>query len=775
MDEAAMRGWGEKQTIRAWVVRDIVRGRLAPDADPHGLRLRGARIAGRLDLDNITSTVALALTDCLLGEGCSATGSHLADLNLTGCRLDHPNLAPLSADRAVITRLVLDQATVRADSLQGCVNLRWAQIRDVSCTGATLRNDAGSALDADGLQTDGAMFLGDGFRATGAGPNGAVRLVGAHIGGQLSCRSATLHNDSGPALDADRLQTDGAMFLVKGFSATGARRAGAVRLHGAHIGGQLSCRSATLHNDSGPALSADGLQTDGAMFLDDGFRATGVAEAGAVRLVSAHIGGQLSCRSATLRNDSGPALSADGLRTDFNVLLCDGFSATGAGQYGAVRLADAHIGSQLSWRNATLHNDSGPALDADGLQTDGAMFLDDGFRATGAGQYGAVRLVDARIGSQLSCGSATLHNDSGPALNGDGLQTDGAMILDDGFRATGAGEDGTVRLRGARIGGQLLCRSATLRNDSGPALIGDGLQTDSDVFLDDGFCATGAGEDGTVRLRGARIGGQLLCRSATLHNDSGPALNIGRVETDGAVFLVKGFSATGAGAGVVLDLTDLRVGGALFFDPTAFEHNCRADGRLAVDGLVYSGVPQTVSTDWLSLLGEATPAYSAQPYQQLAAAHRAAGHDREARRVLIQQRRDQIERGALTGRGERAWVRFTGRVLGYGYQPWRALLGLLATVILAVMFNAVLGGYGGLAQIPNPPNSTPRACTIVERIGVGLDLGTPLISTGARAHCDATNSATGESLTGLSWFLRLSAWGFATLFIAGFTGAVRKT
>jgi len=45
VDEAAMRTWDSSRTIRAAVVRDILRGRLATDPDPHGLRLRGARIA----------------------------------------------------------------------------------------------------------------------------------------------------------------------------------------------------------------------------------------------------------------------------------------------------------------------------------------------------------------------------------------------------------------------------------------------------------------------------------------------------------------------------------------------------------------------------------------------------------------------------------------------------------------------------------------------------------------------------------------------------------
>jgi hypothetical protein len=36
-------------------------------------------------------------------------------------------------------------------------------------------------------------------------------------------------------------------------------------------------------------------------------------------------------------------------------------------------------------------------------------------------------------------------------------------------------------------------------------------------------------------------------------------------------------------------------------------------------------------------------------------------------------------------------------------------------------------------------------------------------------------SATGAWLTGVGWVLRVLAWTFAALFIAGFTGAVRKT
>jgi hypothetical protein len=67
----------------------------------------------------------------------------------------------------------------------------------------------------------------------------------------------------------------------------------------------------------------------------------------------------------------------------------------------------------------------------------------------------------------------------------------------------------------------------------------------------------------------------------------------------------------------------------------------------------------------------------------------------------------------------------------------------------------------------------PRECAVIDRIGVGLDLGAPLIT--SRARCEATYSATGLALTITGTTLRLLAWAFATLFIAGFTSAVRKT
>ena len=121
---------------------------------------------------------------------------------------------------------------------------------------------------------DQALFLRGGFTATGSGERGAVEPVAARIGGQLDCSGAELRNDSGPALSADGLQVDQALFLRGGFTATGSGERGAVEPVAARIGGQLDCSGAELRNDSGPALSADSMQVDQALFLTDGFTAT---------------------------------------------------------------------------------------------------------------------------------------------------------------------------------------------------------------------------------------------------------------------------------------------------------------------------------------------------------------------------------------------------------------------------------------------------------------------------------------------------------------------
>ncbi|XVV10876.1 hypothetical protein ACQP2X_39460 [Actinoplanes sp. CA-131856] len=506
VDEAAMRSWGPERTVRAWVVRDIVRGRLATEPDPRGLRLRGARIAGRLDLENIVSDLALTLSGCFLPDGLILRDARLFVVALSECRIGHPigsTDAPIDGIRLTARLIALDGSTVTADSLH------------------------------------------------------AVQLLDAHIG-------------------------------------------------------QLVCTGAQLSNRTGPALTADRLQIDQGMYLHGGFTAAGSGELGAVRLIGAHIRGRLDCTGAKLSNPTGPALTADDLQVDRSVFLCDGFTAHGTGEFGTIHLPGAHIGGQLNCTGAKLSNPAGPALAASGLQVGQNMFLRGGFTATGTGH----------------------------------------AVID---------------LDGARIGGHLTLKTRHVTRAS---------------------------------------------------RDSGPLV--------------------------------------------------------ALDGMTYPQLPDPDSLPyWLRLLRQHTPRYAAQPYQQLAAVHRAAGHDHAVRRILMAQRDDQIHRRAISG-WDRNWAQFTGILLGYGYQPWRALLGLLLVLVVSIGWTWTAAQHHGLVHTSR--TATPgAACTATELIGVGLDLGTPLLKTGARDTCAPTARPAGQSLAIAGWPLQVLAWAFTALFIAGFTSAVRKT
>ncbi len=824
VDEAAMRSWGDSRTCRAAVIRDILRGRLAADPDPHGLRLRGARITGRLDLENLATDVSLELHDCLLEEGLLARDARLAAVVLAGCQIEHPAGIPLDGARLTCSVLGLDRARVNGRADVGAVDLHGAHIGgNFVCDGASLRNDSGPALFADGLEVGQDMFLRDGFTATGAGEDGAVRLTGAHVGGSLVCDEASLRNDSGPALLADSLQVgqdmqcdrltadggvvlgghicgllsfegaalnnrggfallsdglrvDKVMFCRNGFTAQGE-----VRLPAARIGGRLYLDGAKLSNPGGRALVASRLTVGQDMFCRDhggpGHEQPFVAE-GAVILAGARIGGHLAWDGAQLRNDSGPALHADSLQVDQDMLMRSGFTATGGGEDGAVRLAGAHIGGNLDCDGATLRNDSGPALYADHLQVDQSMLLRDRFTAAGSGGDGAILLVMSHIGGHLYCDGAQLRNDSGPALDTYSLQVGQGMHLIGGFTATGSSGFCTVNLTGAHIGARLLCDGATLLNDSGPALVAyGGLQVGQGVFLRRGFTATGAGDRAAIALTGAHIGGQLDCTGADLRNDSGPALIADGLQAGQDMSLTGGFTAIGGGADVAVDLTGAQVGGTLAFDPARLEHAADPHRRFAVDGLTYAGVPQKISArDWLDLLRDGTPGYAAQPYQQLAAGYRALGDERQAREILMAQRDHELAR-ADTRWPERLWGQITKVTLGYGYQPWRALLFLAAVVAVSCVLAVVLGSHGALAQTSK--TATPgHSCTVVQQVSVGLDLNLPVGTSLARADCDLTTdpaSATAAWLTAAGWVLQLLAWVFAALFIAGFTSAVRKT
>lgn len=315
-----------------------------------------------------------------------------------------------------------------------------------------------------GLQLRGARIVGridlDGITTTIP-----LQLLSCYLPDGLDGRGCVL-----PSLGLDR-----SMIALS----SGDGEQGAVRLEGARITGELVMSGATLINEAGPAMYADFMTVSGGALLDGTFTASGHGEQGAVCLLGADITGPLVMAGATLINEAGPALHAERMTVGGGAFLYGAFIASGHGEDGAVRLTGAHITGQLVMRDATLTNAAGPALLADWVTVDGNALLDGAFTASGHGELGAVRLEGARVAGQLGMSGATLTNEAGPALYADRVTVGGGAFLDGAFTASGHSEEGAVRLLGARIAGPLVVDAASVdRARTGAIWVVDGLTYD---------------------------------------------------------------------------------------------------------------------------------------------------------------------------------------------------------------------------------------------------------------------------------------------------------
>jgi hypothetical protein len=186
--------------------------------------------------------------------------------------------------------------------------------------------------------------------------------------------------------------------------------------------------------------------------------------------------------------------------------------------------------SDARTRTISLAGSHIPGLTGDRIEINGTCFLNNGFRANGE-----VRLPGATISGDLVCRGATLSNPNSCALLAEEAKVDGTVHLDNGFHA-----QGEVLLSGAVIGGDLACGGARLSNSQGHALSADRTKVGGGVYLDEGFHA-----EGEVRLLGAEIGGSLTCNGATFSMPGGNALSADRAKIGENVYL-EDFKASGA-------------------------------------------------------------------------------------------------------------------------------------------------------------------------------------------------------------------------------------
>jgi hypothetical protein len=224
-----------------------------------------------------------------------------------------------------------------------------------------------------------------------------------------------------------------------------------------------------------------------------------------------------------------PGLRAGNLRVAADLLLDDGFDATGP-----VDLTDAQIGGSLRLSAGRLRGAGGYALVADRVVVEGTWY------ARRLRADAELRLPGARITGNADLAGAQLASPSGDALDVTGIAIGGSMLAGRHTAGPVFTASGRVRLPGARIGGDLVFSGAQIVSttipdpgdeapegsrapvvpagivDPAACLVADRVRVEGNLELDDGMRTTG-----TVRLPNAVIGGYLRLSGAQLSGPSG--------------------------------------------------------------------------------------------------------------------------------------------------------------------------------------------------------------------------------------------------------------
>lgn len=476
-------------------------------------------------------------------------------------------------------------------------------------------------------------------------------------------------------------------------------------------------------------------------------------------------------RHLTFDGSTLPSLEAAGLRTRY-------FGMRNARCTGYMNLDNAHIDGSL-----LLHDSNVGSMYAGSLHVsqhlEGSRLLADELRLDGCDIGGDLRLFDAVIVSKSDTALVLNHAKIG-----------GVVYLNRSFIKASSEGCGVLMLDATAA--SLHMATAVVRAAVDCAVSLQGSCFRSQVAFVEGFDARSTRAAlGTIRMVGTQVGNGLIIRGS-VRNDHGPAI----VVQKSIVSLSLEFNNLEVQARTPLpavEIDDNSVSGNLTFWPRKLiNHGCGYELSVSntevgdllqldvpellqaevftatVNGLTYPEPPADTDA-WLTMLREHNFRYEAQPYQQLAAVHRAAGHEHTARKVLIAQQRDLRRRGDP---GNKLWHWFLGVTLGYGYKPSRAVAGLLITFLLSICLVWTAGVNNGLSPAKDRPAD---ACSPVNRISLAADLAIPLVKFGGTPRCELANGPAGQWATGAGWVVQILGWSFATLSVAGFTGLVRKS
>jgi len=228
------------------------------------LRVAGARITGRLELGGADIAKSLWLEQCYIEESPDFTDARTRTIRIMRSYLSGFNAHNVKID---------GQLDLNGTITSGRLRLVMAHVTgELTMNGSILKNPDDWTLFAGGLTVDGGFFGRHGFES-----HGSIRLVGAHLNGGAFLDHARLVAGGGDALVADNLKVEGRMICSDLFAD------GAVRLPGARINGQLSWDRATVHSPNNIGLDFRRLVAE-ELILTTAKPVTGIVDLGSARV-----------------------------------------------------------------------------------------------------------------------------------------------------------------------------------------------------------------------------------------------------------------------------------------------------------------------------------------------------------------------------------------------------------------------------------------------------------------------------------------------------------
>jgi hypothetical protein len=684
---------------------------------PPVLRFTDRHIVGTLDLRAVEFPHLLEFVRCRFEEPPDLRQTKLAGCEFAACRLPGLEGRNLYSDN--------DLRLVGGTLVEGRVDLTDAEISgSLELTGSQLVNVGGYALHADRLQLAGALL------AANLEVHGQMRIPGLRTGGNINLAGALLNSPEGYALDGNGLHVGGNLQCIPS-SKRRFQSIGRLYLPSARIDSDFSLRGALLkpadedYNDGGnqrffdqrATLIADRMQVSGNVVLDKDLASTGT-----LRIVNARIGGSLQLSGATIdlsdgnepfeeqtgKGLPGPyryrALHLDGTE------IGGGIDARDTRIAGQVRLVDVNARGSVVLDGSVLSNRNGDVVEGRRFTTGGNL------DARGVVVFGSMLLPEASIGANFDLRFSRLVNP-------------GRYRRDQSRKPS-------VDLRVAHIGRDLVCA----RGEQQP------------------FSA-----QGEIRIRRAEIGRQTNFQGAEL----GSRLSETAINAFGLITQELRVDVAAAPRGHV-NLRHARC--ATLADNDKFWD---ATGHISLHDFRYDALAEPIELDddtqvkhRLRLLRNAMgDIYRPGPYDQFASMLRANGNEEHASTVLIDKQRWRYtalaEGYRFLGFPVLLWSWLQRWIVGYGYRPMRALLWLVALLVVGSVWFSLQ---------PEPVEANTDDHLVWNPVLFTIDQLVPIVDFGHknRWHFDGASQWITAGLVAAGWIL-------ATTVAAGITRMLRRS